>query len=170
MRVLVTGVLIFLNMVLQSSLFQYIEVLNVKPNTAIIIVVSFAVLRGDIEGAIVGFCCGILQDIFFGRIIGLHALLCMLTGFLCGKPFKDFYRDTYIMPLILVVASVFAYEFLFYFTSFLFRGRLDLSYYMRTIIIPKAVYTTLLCIPVFRLIYWINSRLEAREAKARKLF
>ncbi len=170
MRVFVISLVLFVNLVLQSTVFQYLAILTVKPNSALILIVCYAILRGDVEGSIVGFFCGLLQDIFFGRILGLYALLGMLMGFFCGKPFKDYYRENLIIPLALVAGSGFVYEFAFYFISFLFRGRPALPYYMARIIIPQVIYTTIFVIPIYKLLYILNEKIEAYEKVGRKLF
>ena len=157
-------------MVLQSTVFGYIEILNVRPNTALILIVSYAMLRGDVEGAIVGFFSGLMQDAYFGRYIGLHALLCMLAGYICGKPFKNFYRESYLQPMILIGVTTFAYEFVFYCTNFLLRGRLDVALYMQKIILPGTVYALILSLPVYHLLYTVNKQLESREWSKRKRF
>lgn len=170
MRIIVTFFLLVFNLVLESTLFQSIAIIGVKPNTALLIIVSYAMLRGDIEGALAGFFAGLLQDIFFGRYIGLHALLGMTVGFICGKPFKDFYRENYMAPLLLSALAIFGYEFAFYLTNFLLRARLDFFYYFQKIILPEAAYTVILSMPVYSLVYAVNARLEKHEKANRKLF
>jgi rod shape-determining protein MreD len=151
-------------------LFKYFELFGVSPNTALIIIVSFAILRYDIEGAMVGFFSGLLQDIMFGKVIGLYALLGLVIGYFCGKPFKDFYSENYLLPLFLVVGSTLFFEISVYITGFLFRSRLDLFYYLRRIILPSVCYNAFLTIPVYRLIYNINRFLTDRDRSRRNFF
>jgi rod shape-determining protein MreD len=170
MRIATTGIVIFINFILQSTLFDYIKIGAIKPNTALIIIACYAILRGDVEGSIIGFFSGLLQDIFFGRIIGLYALLGALVGYFCGKPFRNFYSESFVLPIVLVALSSLFYEFGFYFFSFLFRGRVDFLYYVWAIILPGTAYATILSVPVYRLIYGINGKVLERENRRRKLF
>ena len=170
MRFIVMAFILIVNFILQSTLFNAIQIIGIAPNTAILIIVTYALLRGDMEGALVGFFTGLLQDILFGRVIGLYALLGLLLGFFCGKPFKDFYRENYTIPFFLVGVGYFAYEFAFFFLYFLFQGHVDLFYYFGRIILPGAVYTIILTIPVYRLMYAVNNKLECHERYTRKLF
>jgi rod shape-determining protein MreD len=164
------ALMLILNFALQTTLFQYIEILGVKPNTALILIVSYGILRGDVEGAIAGFFSGLLQDIYFSPYIGLYAMLEMLLGYFAGKPFKDFYKENYLLPLPIVAGASLAYQFAIYFSSFLFNGKLDFAFYFRSIILPSSVYTLILAIPVYSLIYWVNTKLEDAEKLNRKLF
>ncbi len=170
MRVFIISLILIINVILQSTLFSYIEIFGIRPNTSLIIVVTYALLRSDIEGAIVGFFAGLLQDILFGRVIGLYAALGFITGFLCGKPFKDFYRENYLIPMFFVGISCIAYEFVFYFLYFLFQGKIDVFYYLGRIILPESVYCIALTIPFYRIMYGINDKIEAHERFSRKLF
>jgi len=160
--------ILLVNMVLQASALPYFEILNVKPDTAILIIVSYAVLRGDVEGAILGFCAGLLRDVFFSDYIGLHALLGLCVGYFCGKPFKNFFPENYLPPLILSAISLFAYEFADYFFNLLFQGKVDIWFYFRTIILPTVIYTVILAMPIYRLLYALDKRLEKHERKKRR--
>jgi rod shape-determining protein MreD len=170
MRAFAVSVLLLLNIVLSSTVLRHIAIFGVMPNIALLIVVSFSVLRSDVEGAIIGLLAGLLQDIMFGRVIGINALLFMAIGYICGKPFKDFYRENYLLPLLLVIAATFFFEFGYYVTNFLFRNKLDFLYYMRKIILTEMCYNAFLSIPVFRLIYSVNAYVEKIEKPRRKLF
>lgn len=169
-RVISMSVIVILNLVFQSTLFKYIEILNIKPNTSILIIISYAMLRGDIEGGILGFFSGLLQDIFFGRTIGMNALLGFIVGFVCGKPFKDFYTENYLIPIFMAFITTFAHGFIFYLVNFLFRGKLEILTYISSIILPETVYTTAIMFFIYRFVYFVNSKLEKRELATRKFF
>jgi len=124
-------------------------------------------LRDDVEGAILGFGAGFLADIFFGRVIGITALLMMFVGYFAGKPFKDFFKENYIAPLIMVGVASLAYEFMFYVLNFLLMGVTDFPRYLGRVILPVTVYNLVLAVFVYRIIYGINAKIEAREDKKR---
>jgi len=170
MRIISVALIIFISFILQSTVFQYIDLFGIRPNTALIIAVAFALLRTDIEGAVIGFLSGLLQDLVFGRVIGLNALLYMCIGALCAKPFKDFYRENYFLPIFLVAVATIFYELSIFSATFLFRGRLDMLYYLQRIIIPSVAYNAFLAFPVYRLIYSINKALEERERSGRRFY
>lgn len=165
MRILIVAIIVFINFILQSTVLGYAQIFGIIPNTALIIVVTYAMLRDDVEGAIVGFSAGLLNDMFFGQIIGVSALLMMLTGFLCGKPFRDFFKENYIAPLLLVGVASIMYEFMFYVLNFLLLGRVNFLRYLVQIILPTALYNIVACVIIYRVLYGINRRLEAREER-----
>ena len=154
--------LILVNFILQSTLFPHLAILGVAPDTALVFIVSYGILRGEIEGAVFGFFTGLVHDMLGGLFIGLFALLGFLTGYVCGKPFKDFFKDNYFLPFFVVVIVSLVYQFALYTTTILITGHLEFWHYFTTIILPKTVYTASLSIPLYSLLHFINARLERR--------
>ena len=170
MRVLITALFIIINFFIQSTILHYIEIRGVIPNTTIILVVSYALLRGSVEGAIVGFFTGILQDIFFGVSIGYFALLNTITGYLFGRGNHNFYRENYILPMMLCAIAVFSYETIIYITGFLFRGQLNFLYILGNTLLPETVYSCIFTIPLYRILFGTNECLELKEKYKYRLF
>jgi len=167
MRIAIFSAIILLNFIISTTWLQGMAVGGILPNTTLIIVVSYALLRDDIEGAIIGFLAGLLLDIFFGGIIGISALLMMIVGFLAGKPFRNFFKENFLAPIVLIAAASLLYEFGFYVLNFLLLGRTDFLRYLGTIILPTTAYNLVLCIFIYRGIYGIDKRISKREAQKR---
>ena len=170
MRVAVMGALILINYVTQTSVLPHIAVFGVTPDTALVFIVCYGVLRGDVEGAIFGFSAGFLQDLFTGGPLGMFALFGLIIGYVSGKPFRDFFKDNYFLPFFIVLIAVLFQQFMIYISSFLFLGHLNLALYARTIILPTAVYTVSVSIPLYSLLHYINGRVERFESQHRNLF
>jgi len=170
MRIAVITTLIILNYVLQTSILPHIAVFGVTPDTALIFIVGYGILRGDVEGAIFGFSAGFLHDIFSGGPLGMFALFGLIIGYASGKPFRDFFKDNYFLPFLVVLIAVLFQQFMIYVSSFLFLGHLNIALYGRTIILPVTIYTVSLSIPLYSLLHFINGRLERYEGNRRNLF
>ena len=169
MRILVMAVIILVNFVLQATLFPHFAIVGVTPDTAMVIIISYGILRGDIEGAIFGFCAGLMQDLFGGTFIGMYALLGFLTGYVCGKPFRDFFKNNYFLPFAVVVVVGLIHQLVVYFATMAPVGA-PFWHYFGTIILPKTVYTASLAIPIYSLLHVINARIERHEENFRSLF
>ena len=169
-RVFILFVMVVFNFVAQSAFFPHLAILGVTPDTALVLIVSYAILRGDIEGALFGMLVGFVQDMASGFFLGLFALLGFLTGYVCGKPFKDFFKDNYFLPFAIIIVASLVYQLMTYAASVMFLGQLEFWHYFRTIIVPRTVYTSSLAIPIYSLMHFINVRLERHEAKFHSLF
>ncbi|MBH1940870.1 rod shape-determining protein MreD [Mobilitalea sibirica] len=162
-RFIVYTLSIVICFVLQSAMFHYIALANVMPNLLLILVVSFAYMRGRITGLFLGFFSGILVDIIFGNVIGLYALLYLLIGYFIGFTNRFYSNDDYTLPIIFVAVSDFIYGFFYYIFEFLLRGRLDFLFYLRRFIFPEIIYTVTVSVFLYKLLHMINNRLNARE-------
>lgn len=169
-RFLWTAAILALNLVFQSSLLPFFKIRGIIPNTALVIIISFSLLRGSFEGCLTGFGAGLLQDIFFGSSIGCYALLGSLTGYFCGKFNHGFFRENYATPVILSTAAAVIYESAVYVIGFLFAGNLHYLYFLLNLILPEAVYTAIVTFVIYRILFSINEHIENKEKYKRKLF
>jgi rod shape-determining protein MreD len=158
--------LILASFLLQCTLFQTLSIASVSPNLMLILTVSFALMRGKREGMFIGLLCGFLTDIYYGGSLGFYMLLYTYVGFINGYCCHIFYDDDIKMPILLVCVSDVAYNLIVYGFQFLLRGRTDLLYYLRRIIIPEVIYTAILTMLCYRLLLALNRKLEKAEQRS----
>jgi rod shape-determining protein MreD len=131
---------------------------------------AFGFMRGEKEGMVIGFFCGLLQDVFFGELLGFHALIFLYFGYLNGKFSGIFYPEDIKLPIALITVSDLTYGMSYYILLFLLRGRFEFTYYFSRIIFPEVVYTILVTMLFYPLILKINQKLESREQRRAKKF
>jgi rod shape-determining protein MreD len=155
---------------LQTTLFPSITFFTVTPNLLIIVTASFGFMRGKKEGMYIGFLCGMLLDIFYANGLGGYALLYMYIGYLNGFFRKLFFPEDFKLPMALIAASDFVYNFVIYFFLFLFRNRLEFPFYLSHVILPELVFTLLMMIVLYFLILKVNQHLEEIEKRSAAKF
>ena len=148
---------------LQSTLFQSLSLASISPNLLIILTSAYGFMKGKKEGMAVGFFCGLLEDIFFGRLLGIHALIYMYIGYANGYFNQIFYGEDIKLPMALISASELAYGLGTYLIMFLMRSRFDFFYYLKRIILPELLYTIIVTLFVYRIIYMIDQKLEKKK-------
>ena len=109
LRKIVVVLLILLFFVLQCSVFNGLAMGGIIPNLMIILTSSFGFMRGEKEGLLIGFSCGLLCDIFFGSFLGFYAMVMMYIGFVNGKFSRIFYPEDIKLPLALIIVSDISY-------------------------------------------------------------
>lgn len=167
-KIIVFAIYIFCVALLQSTLFDYTKVYNIKPNLFIIIIVSIALLRGNVEGAAVGFFAGLVQDLISGRIIGIYAIIGLYTGFIMGSVNKRLYRENVLISIFFTFIATIVYEAAVYLTIVLSGINSDFLYAVRMIILPEAIYNGVISIPIFILTIRLNYWLEDLKKSVRK--
>lgn len=156
-------VLLFLIFVFQTTFAKAIDIRGIAPNLIVITVVSFALLRGNIEGAVAGAALGMLQDMFYGDVIGFYTVIYMHIGFATGYLHMNFYKDSVLIPIGVIAGADIYNNLVVYFFTFLFRGALEFHHYLGQIIIPELIYTLFAGFLLYRLFYMINAAIEKVE-------
>ena len=156
--------MILVSFLLQSTVFKALSIGSISPNLMVVLTSSFGFMRGKKEGLWVGFFCGLLEDIFYGRLLGMHAVMYMYIGYVNGYFNRIFFEEDIKLPIFLISASELAYGLGTYVVMFLMRSRFAFFYYLRRIIFPELVYTIILTLVFYRIIYMINRKLERKSA------
>jgi rod shape-determining protein MreD len=104
------GVLLFFAVVLQLSIMANVEILGGHPNLLLVALVSVALLRGAVFGAVAGFSAGLLADTGVFGTLGFTALLLTLAGYWTGRYGETTGRDRAHAPLLSIAVITFLYQ------------------------------------------------------------
>ena len=164
MKIIVTGILIFVGAILQATLFDYLDIGGVRPSLLLIITVFFGLHEGPLVGAVVGFICGLFEDSLSSGTIGVNALARTLLGFIVGSIRGRLFRDTiWYRTGALFIASLLGETMVF---SILYVLDLADSFLrsFRNVILLSALYNTLLA----PLLFYLFDRLLRRDWLSQK--
>ncbi|SHE52990.1 rod shape-determining protein MreD [Desulforamulus putei DSM 12395] len=150
MRSIVFLLLIIIALLLQSTIFTFLQVAGVKPDLILMLVVFNGFLRGSREGAFLGFLAGLAQDIFSGSYIGLNALTKMLAGYLVGLAEARFYKESVIIVSLVTFMVGILNQLACYVLLFYLNIEVAPFFALGQVIMPSAIYTGLM-VP---LTYW----------------
>lgn len=146
-------VLIFiLSFVLQSTIFQYIEVFNVIPNTNLILIILVALFKDRKAGGAVGLVIGLLQDILFGSVVGIHGLIYFILGYGIGAINSTLSKDNAVTPFLLTFIATLITNIMFFFTYYFSSISITFVQMIKDIAIIEAVYNAILSIFIYKLI------------------
>ncbi len=165
LRIFVGIVSLFFLYILQTSLFNYLELASVVPNLMLAFTSLSGFSKGRKNGMIVGLFSGFFLDFFSGQLFGIYALLYMLIGYTNGLFNVFFYGDDIKLPMLFVGVSDILAGCAIYLVSFAMRGRTDFVYYLMNIILPEAVYTVIVSIFIFIVMNKIEQKLVNFEKK-----
>ncbi|MBR6384042.1 MAG: rod shape-determining protein MreD [Lachnospiraceae bacterium] len=149
--------LILIFFVLQTTVFPMLKISSIIPNILIILVSCSGFMQGDREGMFVGFACGLLLDVCSFDIFGFYTILFMLIGYLNGLLHNFFYLKDLKIPAIMIISSDLVCCFATYFFLFLLRSRFDFGFYFLNIILPEVVYTVLVAVIIYPLLWVIEA-------------
>ena len=166
MRRIVMAILIVLTAICQFTLFQVFAIASIKPDLLLMLTVCFALMRGRRSGIWTGFFCGLAADLLYPGHPGFYALIYMWMGYLAGGAYRIFYDDDIKTPLMLVGGCSLLtglYEYVF---TYLPRGRIHILFYLRRIIIPQTIYTLLMTLLFYGLLYKLNRKMPQAPGRS----
>ena len=142
--------ILLLNFIFQSTILQHFKVLGVVPNTALILVVIYGILKGKYKGAFIGLAAGLVQDIFFGGPIGLNALIYFSIGYTSGLLDDKVFKENLALPFLTIIISTVAYHGMYYlFMLFLSKDASFISM-IKDILLIEMVYNSVLAIFLYK--------------------
>lgn len=155
MRYFVLGFLPFIAIFLESTFFRTYSLFGTLPDLVLIFVVFHSFLNGDRKGAVYGFLCGLLEDLYMGRFIGVNALSKAMTGFIIGRLQVRFFNENLLVGLLVVlIGTVLNSAFMLVLGWSTFNVfNLDLSIISAAIF--QSLYNLLLAVPIY--IFYYNS-------------
>ena len=106
-----------------------------------------------------------LLDLMFGPYIGMYAFGYLLCGYLTGIGNRIFYKEDITFPVLMIAAADLFYGCYMYIFGFMIRGRLNVLFYLRRIILPEAVYTVIIAVFLYRIILIITEHLQKKGSE-----
>lgn len=153
MNVYMLVAMIIGNFILQSTVFQYFRISGILPNTALLIVVTVSVICGRKEGLTAGALCGVLQDIFFSKALGMNILIYLSIGYIIGGVENKVFKDNYITPLLFIVFTTVYYHSIYFVFMHFLRHSINYIDILKTTILPEMVYNCVVGIIFYRVFY-----------------
>lgn len=135
--------------VLQIAVMPQFKILGVQPNLMLVVAVVVAVQEGPMEGAVVGFCGGLLVDLVSYQVLGVGAFTTAATAFMSGMMKDIFMTYSILLPIALVLIMSILEPSLRQ-ATLLILGQEELPpFKVLTVIFPSALYNALAVLVVY---------------------
>ena len=162
-RIVLNILLMLLAFTIQNGIFPLLPFLAATPNLLLILTFSFGFMKGQRAGMFYGVLAGILLDLFYSGPFGFYTLFYVYVGYVNGICTKYYYEEYITLPLVLSVFNELAYNLYVYVFRFLIRGRLNVLYYLKELVIPETIFTVVTTLLIYRLLLYIGRWLTEFE-------
>lgn len=146
-----TAALVFVAAVLQVTLFATLDLAGGVADVLLLALLSIALLRGAVAGAVTGFCGGLLVDVLTLDTLGVSALLYSLAGYWAGRYGETTGRDRAHAPLVAVLVATVTIAYAGYGLHFMLGDQLSARRALLDTLLPTLVLNLLVARPVFAL-------------------
>jgi rod shape-determining protein MreD len=150
--------ILLLAAVLQSVWLDGLRVIGGRPDLALLLVVTWSIIRGANEGALWGFVGGIICDLLSGSGLGLWTLSLTAVGLLAGQPWVHALGPTLIrLALMSAFGTLFGHLVLL--LAMVLSGyAVDTGRGLLTVALPAAALNFLLSPFAFTFLVWFHKR------------
>lgn len=99
------GLALAIVLLLHLTVLADIRLAGVRPDAPLLVAVVAGLVAGAERGAIIGFCAGLLADLFLPSPFGLSALVYCLVGFAIGSFQSGILRNAWWIPVVTAFAA-----------------------------------------------------------------
>lgn len=152
--------------ILQSVWLEGLHVLGGRPDLTLLLVITWAVIRGADEGALWGFVGGIFCDLLSGSSFGLWTIVLTSVGLLAGQPWVQALGPTLVrLALMSGLGTVMAHFGLTLMMNLL-GYPVKVGRALATVAAPALLLNVLLSPFAFTFLVWFHRRSRRRAQGA----
>ena len=160
-KIALYGVLLILFYLLTSVPALGLRFMGQAPELLFILTVCIAFSESETFSAFFGLAAGILNDCVTDSIVGKSAIVFMFTAYLVSIALKTVLRRLFLTYVVLSLATVLLYLLAEYVFTLIFYGGLPLGQALLKVILPKFLYSGVLCYPVYFIVRFLSRKLDA---------
>lgn len=152
--------ILMLAAVLQSVWLEDLHVLGGRPDLVLLLVVTWAIIRGSNDGVMWGFVGGMCCDLLSGGVFGLWTLSLTTVGFLAGQPWVHALGPT-VMRLALMsgLGTLLGHGLLLLLMALL-GYQVTPEHALPTVALPAALLNLILSPFSFTILVWVHRRVQ----------
>jgi rod shape-determining protein MreD len=154
-------VVLVVTLLVQLTVAPEISIGSVRPDILLVATVCWALFEGPGQGALFGFCGGLLEDIFSTAVLGVSAFAKTIIGYFSGELRQRIISKSVIWPMIIVFFASVLHE-LIKFAAWAMVGLEDRPPFSIGIIAGLALYNALFTL----LIYPVIGRFAGSEERS----
>ena len=142
----------------QTVLLARVDLLGARPDLMLLVVLTWAMVRGLEEGLVWGFAGGLIIDLLSGGPLGVSSLALLAVALLGGQPWGLGLGWRFLRLLLLTLFGVVAYH-LILLTVLAWTGHaVAWGFSLTRVVVPSALLNVLLAPFVRPVLAWLERR------------
>jgi len=137
--------------------------MGVKPDIVLLLVVSWSIIRGAMEGVVWGFIGGLALDLFSGAPLGVSALILVAVGLLTNLGESNLLKSNMVLPLLAGFLASCAYEGAQMLALQAFGWNLSLGEAITRVVLPSSLLNAVLMPGVYWPLQALNRAMQREK-------
>ena len=163
MYIFISLVILVGSVFLQTTLSPFVKISGVHPDLVLVLVISWVILRGLEEGLFWAAIGGLSLDIFSGAPFGVFTLSMVVVALVTSLFHGRVFGSSIILPLSLTFPLSLLFNGLVLLLLMLLGRPMDWSAAFFNILLPVAIFNTMVMVLVFPLLYLLNRVLTPKQ-------
>ncbi|MGD8400408.1 MAG: rod shape-determining protein MreD [Bacillota bacterium] len=165
MRIFYLACGVILSVVFQATWIAQLHLPGeIKPDLVLVIVITYALLKGPYVGINIGLFAGFFMDLVSGGIIGGGVLTKILAGLSAGMLEKTIFKDNLLVPTLAVFSGTILFETLNLIIRLSFGANLHFWEILFRVVFPMAFYNAILAPVIYQLLYTMERVISERTS------
>ncbi|HEX3010464.1 MAG TPA: rod shape-determining protein MreD [Syntrophomonadaceae bacterium] len=164
MRQIILAILPMIALFLQSTFFSNYSIKGTVPDLVLVFVVFYALLNNGTKGVFYGLACGLLEDLYVGRFIGINALSKAIVAYTVNRLQGNVFRENVLVGVVTVIISSMLNWTVMLLISMASFKVLNINLSILTGLLNQICYNTILSVPLYIWYYNSNRRGLLRAA------
>jgi len=145
-------VMVFINFILMSTIFQQFRINGVMPNFIIIFSIIFAVLYSEQHGYVFAIISGLLQDTFLGKVLFINTVIYIFLVFLAVRVERIMFKGNDLTPFFMIGFSTLIYHLTFFLFMFFLQSAIPI-HQIASKIVTETILNIVIGLFVYRVIF-----------------
>jgi len=142
----------------QSTLFASYSIKGVVPDLVLVFVIFYALLNGAEKGARYGLICGLLEDLYAGRFIGMNALSKTVTAYIIGRLQHRVFTENVAVSIFSVIIGSLLNAFILIIVALIYFAAFNVTISLFINIFYQVIYNVVLTTPIYIWYYQSSKR------------
>ncbi len=154
------GLVLIIFYLLQSVPAFNLQFMNVSPELLLVLSICVAFNESETFAAFFGLIVGIINDTITDSVVGKSALFFMFASFLVAVLLKTVLRRLFLTYVFIELSAIALFLVIEYVLIVVFFGQMPLSLCLVKVILPKFLFSAVLCYPVYYIIGFLSKKLD----------
>jgi rod shape-determining protein MreD len=150
-------IIILLNFVFQSTIFQAIKFWGIAANFTLVLVILVTILYDIQAGLFTAIIAGLMHDVFFSMAIGLNLFIFIIIAVLISYLGRPLFTGNKLTLIFLTIVSTTLYHLMYYFFMYFLNKGITFSEVIKHIIPIEMILNSIVCVILYSIaIRWIE--------------